>query len=215
MKKCSRCYTSLEEAQFCKCASSADGLHSWCASCRKQYRIDNKEQINKKSKEYSELNKEAILKRSRENHAKHRDKELELGRAYYYKNKDKVKASLALRADKISELQKKYYLANKEQLNEKQRDYHRNNKPKARDRKLQRAFGLTLEEYNNKLSNQNNICAICGGVDNDRSLAVDHDHTTGKIRDLLCKSCNLILGRVKEDTSILENMVAYLKRHKD
>ena len=126
-------------------------------------------------------------------------------------NKNKVKESLKRRAVKVSDAQKRYYLANKEQLNEKQREYHKNNKLKAKNRNLQNNFGLTLDEYNNKLLSQNNVCAICGDFDKDRALAVDHNHNTGQIRGLLCKSCNLILGRIKEDVNTLINMIAYLK----
>ena len=60
-------------------------------------------------------------------------------------------------------------------------------------------FGITLDTYEEMLKSQNNVCAICfrpetfemkGTI---HSLAVDHDHVTGKIRGLLCRACNQML----------------------
>lgn len=76
-------------------------------------------------------------------------------------------------------------------------------------------YGITLEEYQQKLENQKYSCAICGKHESEfaRKLAVDHCHITGKIRDLLCPKCNLALGYVNEDITILENMISYAHRH--
>jgi MinD superfamily P-loop ATPase len=61
---------------------------------------------------------------------------------------------------------------------------------------------------------QFNGCAICKQpCKTDRELAVDHNHKTGQIRDLLCHSCNVVLGLVNENEDILINMIDYLKRH--
>lgn len=77
-------------------------------------------------------------------------------------------------------------------------------------------YGITREEYDQKLANQNNCCAICGThVSNTkRALAVDHDHVTGKVRDLLCGKCNTGLGQFKDSLELLEKAVTYLKEHK-
>jgi hypothetical protein len=79
-------------------------------------------------------------------------------------------------------------------------------------------YGLTLEEYQKILESQNGVCAICGlketsisnkkgGVD---SLRVDHCHTTGKIRGLLCSKCNFGLGNFKDSLKYMMSAVAYL-----
>lgn len=59
---------------------------------------------------------------------------------------------------------------------------------------------------------QNGKCAICGitPLENEKELSIDHDHTTGKVRALICNQCNLALGCVKENTIILENMINYI-----
>jgi hypothetical protein len=75
---------------------------------------------------------------------------------------------------------------------------------------LKNRYGITIEEYNNKLEFQKGACACCGGKDV-KALAVDHDHATGKVRGLLCYRCNLTLGQVKDNVNLLLSMFAYLK----
>ena len=64
---------------------------------------------------------------------------------------------------------------------------------------------------------QKHKCAICnksptyGRHKYPRKLAIDHDHKTGKIRGLLCRSCNLGLGYFKDDIELLKNSILYLK----
>ena len=67
-----------------------------------------------------------------------------------------------------------------------------------RDAYLRRTYGLGLEDYLRLLSSQGGGCAICGKTPEQerRNLAVDHDHTTGRIRGLLCALCNhRLIGR--------------------
>lgn len=76
-------------------------------------------------------------------------------------------------------------------------------------------YGISIDEYNQKLTQQNNCCAICEKHEStfQRRLAVDHDHTTGKVRDLLCTKCNLAFGYVDENPEILQKMIIYANRH--
>jgi hypothetical protein len=74
-------------------------------------------------------------------------------------------------------------------------------------------YGITLDEYKQKLIDQGNACAICqtktpGG--NKESFFIDHDHETSKVRGLLCRSCNLMIGHAKDDTQLLATAVGYL-----
>jgi hypothetical protein len=88
-------------------------------------------------------------------------------------------------------------------------------KIQARSRKyeLHRLYGLTLEEYEIMLIKQNYSCAACGTSQNSlsRQLDVDHCHTTGKIRGLLCVSCNTALGLLKEDKERAKKLFQYLE----
>jgi len=89
---------------------------------------------------------------------------------------------------------------------------HKNNE-------LKKNFGITLKTYNKMLEEQNGVCAICGGVEtaerNGRvlSLAVDHDHNTGKVRALLCQACNHGIGHMRDSPTLLTAAINYLKNH--
>lgn len=70
-------------------------------------------------------------------------------------------------------------------------------------------YGLTLEQYQEMELRQEGKCAICGLKPN-RRLAVDHNHETGKVRQLLCNNCNTIIGHCKESVEILQDTINYL-----
>lgn len=81
---------------------------------------------------------------------------------------------------------------------------------------LKKKYNLTLEDYNGMRDNQNYKCYICN-IDEeklDRALAVDHCHTTGQVRGLLCGSCNRFLGQINDNVETAERMVHYLKTFK-
>ena len=87
--------------------------------------------------------------------------------------------------------------------------------------KLKRAYGITFDEYEELLSKQNKKCAICG-IDNNgkyrnkpRAFAVDHCHTTGKIRGLLCSDCNTGIGLLKDNINFLQSAINYLNKLKN
>ncbi len=82
---------------------------------------------------------------------------------------------------------------------------------KARARQLKRLYGITLDTYNQMLDAQAGRCAICGSTLSSRSLDVDHDHDTGKVRGLLCQSCNHGIGHFGDSPEILREAVAYLE----
>jgi hypothetical protein len=68
---------------------------------------------------------------------------------------------------------------------------------------------LTLIEYNKLIEKQNGKCAICGKI---TKLGVDHNHITGKIRGLLCPTCNSALGLFYDNKLILLNAIKYLEQ---
>ncbi|MFF8422912.1 endonuclease VII domain-containing protein [Streptomyces sp. NPDC015680] len=73
-------------------------------------------------------------------------------------------------------------------------------------------YGLTVAEYETRLTAQGGRCAICREVSPQR-LHVDHNHETGAIRDLLCEGCNHAIGKAQESPSRLRAMADYLERH--
>lgn len=78
----------------------------------------------------------------------------------------------------------------------------------------QRLYGVPLDVYRAKLAAQNGLCAICGGPPGKRSLNVDHDHVTGKVRDLLCATCNTGIGGLKDDPILMRRAADYIDRHR-
>ena len=65
------------------------------------------------------------------------------------------------------------------------------------------------------LVQQNYSCGICKKHESEfkYKLRVDHCHTTGKVRELLCNSCNVLLGHSKENINNLNNAIGYLIKH--
>lgn len=83
-----------------------------------------------------------------------------------------------------------------------------------RDQYQQREFGITLEEGDLIVEFQGGgcICAEWTGYNgNTRALSTDHNHQTGVVRGKLCKHCNDLLGRVKDDPAFFRRMIAYLE----
>lgn len=79
-------------------------------------------------------------------------------------------------------------------------------------KQLKKVYGISIERYNEMLKQQNGLCAICHNPpDKHEKLVVDHNHTTGHIRGLLCKHCNWGLGNFKDSSENLTNAAKYLK----
>lgn len=90
-------------------------------------------------------------------------------------------------------------------------------------RNIKRQYGLTPEEHAEKLKNSNHVCDICekpetsvdGRTGSLRILSVDHCHNSKKLRGMLCTRCNTTIGRVEENTELLEKMINYLNKYKE
>jgi hypothetical protein len=78
---------------------------------------------------------------------------------------------------------------------------------------LKTKYGLTPEQYDQMLESQGGGCAICGKPPGDTALHVDHCHETGRVRGLLCFSCNAGLGQFKHDPDLLYSAMTYAGAH--
>lgn len=99
----------------------------------------------------------------------------------------------------------------------KQSDYDKRRyqatKTETRERHLIRKYGVTLADYDAMLSRQGGKCAICQttpGTQRYGVFHVDHCHTTGAVRGLLCRGCNNVLGVVNDSPEALARAIAYL-----
>ena len=75
-----------------------------------------------------------------------------------------------------------------------------------------RVYGLTREDYAVLLEEQGGVCAICREpCATGQTLSVDHDHATGRVRGLLCRTCNLGIGHLRDDARLVASALEYLR----
>lgn len=104
---------------------------------------------------------------------------------------------------------KDWYEQNKDRKKELSQKYRHIKK----DKDLQATYGIDLATYHKMLAEQNHQCKICSAHQDTlkRAMCVDHDHKTGKVRGLLCDTCNRSLGLLKDNIDTLMKAVKYLK----
>jgi hypothetical protein len=111
------------------------------------------------------------------------------------------------------------YAATREDRLAETREYSVEQAEAIRGRRLVKGYGITLAEYNAAFDAQGGRCAICRQPETNvdkrsgitRRLAVDHDHFTGTVRNLLCGRCNLGLGLLGDDPTLLRAMAEYVE----
>ena len=120
---------------------------------------------------------------------------------------------------------KEYYINNPDKIKlknsnnwQKRKDFYSSELGIASSRRshLKRVYNISLEDYERMSLEQNHKCENCGNTEmnnKNKVLCVDHDHTTGKIRSLLCGSCNTGLGSFKDNKELLLKAIKYLKIH--
>lgn len=98
------------------------------------------------------------------------------------------------------------------ELNQKStHDSYLKRRDQIRDRQLQKDYGITLEEYDRMLEGQDSRCAICRREPGPhRQFSVDHDHSTGRIRGILCHVCNTAIGLLGDSRCLALAAADYL-----
>lgn len=93
------------------------------------------------------------------------------------------------------------------------RKYNKEHSQQIKEYHLLKKYGITMEEYNRMFDEQDGRCLICHKhqIELSRCLCVDHNHLTGKIRGLLCTSCNYLVGVVEANVTI-SDIYEYLKK---
>ena len=113
--------------------------------------------------------------------------------------------------EKTAAYRTKYHFEHKQKFNERSRKYAKDNSELLYRRVMFKRYGITSDQLDSLLMKQNHVCAICFGKDAKKRLAVDHCHTTGPVRSLLCGECNMGLGKFKDSSNILFRAAEYLK----
>ena len=157
---------------------------------RKEYYSKNREAIRQKSAKYYADNRERVLERMAERH-----------RLNPIPARERAKSFAESNPEKVSGYQKSW----KERNPEKRKLYTRNSRI--------RAYGIEPNEYYEMLEKQGQGCAICKSGPTYRAMNIDHDHATGKVRGLLCDSCNMSLGHIERE-GFLEKAMEYLAKYK-
>lgn len=187
IKICSCCKESKTIDQFNKNKSCPDGLRYTCRAC---------ESAQGKVRYYKDIEETHRKNRAKGklSHSRHREKFNAATRAWRLKNPESVlAANIAFRTSP----EFAGYI---------------------REQQLRKNYGLTPEDYDRMYDEQGGKCAICKSDDHKGRKSVkywpiDHCHTTGKIRGLLCFRCNSGLGNFKDDIDSLKQAIEYLEKH--
>ena len=174
---------------------------------QKEWRENHKEYIRIKNKEYRKENKEVISIKRKKRYEDNKEEILQKQKLYRDNN-----------AKEISSRRKKRWADRSIEKVESKKEYAKkwreDNKEHLRNQRLIKEFGIDIDDYNLLLESQNYRCAICKSTETGRKdtehFSVDHCHKTGKVRGLLCKPCNILLGESKDDPSILYRAADYL-----
>jgi hypothetical protein len=133
--------------------------------------------------------------------------------------KDRALSSHYSRHEEVLAKKAAYREANREQLRQAFRDRFKRPEVKAKSRadKRKRLYGVDLERFGRMLAEQDSCCQICRTELNDSTAHVDHDHATGNVRALLCRTCNLDVGKLEtlESKELLFKMVDYILEHRE
>lgn len=157
-----------------------------CKTCyNRQYFVLHREEARRASYRYRREHPDRERERNRKYRESHRDAMRLWGRQYYWK-----------RADEMREKARVWRAKHIDVVKEMKRRSH-----------LKRKYNLSVEEYRQMLLMQDGKCAICGRA---KTLHVDHDHSTGKIRGLLCATCNLAIGGFEASSAEPSAIVQYL-----
>lgn len=177
-----------------------------CKACKKEYEVKNKDKISAYSREYERTRR----KRPEGYKELHKEKYRKSARDWRRDNADLVN-------EKIRQDRK----VNPEKYREYERKWRSSNLIRSRELDIVKKHNISYDEYKWLCEKQNGICAICGKKETRRSrtsgqicrLAIDHNHSTNQIRELLCHACNQVIGHSKESIDILKSAILYLEKH--
>lgn len=125
------------------------------------------------------------------------------------------KSSLYFKSHEMEKNKRRdYYKKNKETVMVKNRDYYRKTCKESNVKRRCKKRGISIEQYNEMLIEQNFSCDICSKWLNEKERSIDHCHQTNTVRGILCDNCNTGLGLFKDSIEFLNQASRYLIKHK-
>jgi Recombination endonuclease VII len=123
-----------------------------------------------------------------------------------------------IQSEQGKKVNKKYYESERRKELEKKYNQSEKGKLKNKDSALKYQYKITLEQYNKMVEKQGGVCVICrkppqGKNIYDYVLHVDHNHTTDKVRGLVCYHCNLVLAHARDNSTLLRKAADYLDKN--
>lgn len=199
-KRCSGCKTQKCITNFRQYNKTKDKLFYYCKECEVLKSKENYQKHAEKRKEEKRIwrknNPELVKQRNREQYLKNKEKRIEYASDYYYDNHEARKA-----------YKNQWYEANKN--------------GKVLSSRLKTLFNISIEDYEKMYKEQDGKCAICH-IDEDTlktirpksaKLCIDHCYITGKVRGLLCSTCNTGIGMLNDSINQLQNAIYYLDKN--
>lgn len=227
-KTCGKCKDIKPLSEFFVCRTNTSGRSSECKKCYSS-RVDKgkwKQMIDTSSGKRvcttCKVEKELTAFRKRKENGHYRRVCSECMDKYNKTKRNEKDPDGSLQREYMKQYIERNYetIRIKDRADNKKR-YHKNKK-EMNESYVQRRIGqlrrMGITDSEDRciefiLSNKK-VCTVCGNPDpNGSKLAVDHCHTTGKIRDLLCRYCNLALGYTKDNPQILQGLYNYINLH--
>lgn len=183
MKQCSRCQEEKPDSAFHFRNREQNVRFNTCKMC-----------VKEQQRQYRQRNPE-----------QRRDTNLR----YYDANRERRNkaARRSQSTPEAKEKAKEWRRRNAEKMREYQKDY----RDRTRWARMEKQYGITMADYARLVDDQNGKCPICQAPLETVAIHIDHCHTSGRVRGLLCPTCNQALGLLREDVHIAARAVAYLR----
>lgn len=217
-KTCSKCDTAKTLEDFPKQKSSKDGRNRWCRECYREWhraRYVPKDGGTDAPRECVQCGS-TYTPTSRNGKQRFCSPACKMKARYWRANPAEAKVCLSCGEDITGMRRDARYCSDRCTLRHR-RETGRITRESRRADMLKSKYGMTLADYDRMLTAQGGGCGICGS-DGQKGrwsglLHVDHCHETGKVRGLLCDSCNLALGKFKDDPNVLRRAAEYIEFH--
>lgn len=209
-KRCGRCDEEKTLDNFWPNKGGKYGVHSTCKACKltlsREWQERNRDKCRSYGRAYHQRHPERRVAQSKRWRMAHPEEWRAIKARWAAKNRDRINAQAA-----------RWRALNAEKARETNRRCYQNSEEARRDYNLRSHYGISIEQYKAMYEKQGGKCLTCGDAKPLRgrdSLCVDHNHDTGKVRELLCARCNKALGCVRENPEALRALADYAERHR-